>query len=783
MQVYSNDKQSIEELVPVVPLRDIVVFPYMAVPLFVGREKSIAAISEAHATKQKVLLMTQKSDEVDDPKVIDLHNTGTYAKILQLMKLPDGTYKILVEGIRRAKAIDYHEETPFIAAKIILIETNHDLKESDEIGFVRAILSSFKSLADISGQIPKEILSSILSDTNLGRVIDTVVAQVHAPVAKKQEVLEAENLQQRASLLLKVLITETDVLELERNIKDRVKSQVERNQREYYLNEQMKAIYKEMGDADEVQEFEQLKERIGTAKMSKEAMEKALSELKKLKSMSPSSAESSVSRNYIETLTTLPWSKRTKVKKDLLQAESVLNADHYGLEKVKERILEYLAVQQRMRKLKGPILCLVGPPGVGKTSLGQSIAKATGRKYVRMSLGGVKDEAEIRGHRRTYIGALPGQIMQKINKVQVNNPLFLLDEIDKMSSDFRGDPASAMLEVLDPEQNNTFNDHYLEVDYDLSNVMFVATANSLNIPDALRDRMEVIYLSGYTEYEKKSIAKKYLLPKAIQENGLKSTEINFADKVVEDIIRYYTREAGVRRLQQELNKICRKAVKYILSVKDGKKISVSSKHLDKYLGIRRYDFGLAQKEDKVGQVTGLAWTEVGGDLLTIEAVSTVGKGKLKKTGKLGEVMQESIYAALTVVRTIAKDYGLEDDFYEKRDFHIHVPEGATPKDGPSAGIGMCTAILSSVAVIPVRKDVAMTGEITLRGDVLPIGGLKEKLLAALRGGITTVLIPHENKKDLQEIPQNVKDGLEIITVKRIEDVLTRALLLKKARKK
>ncbi|WP_440616537.1 endopeptidase La [Cysteiniphilum sp. 6C5] len=782
MQLYSNDKQNVEELVPVVPLRDIVVYPYMAVPLFVGREKSIAAISEAHATRQKILLMTQKSDDVDNPKVKDLHTTGTYAKILQLMKLPDGTCKVLVEGVRRAKVLKYYEDTPFIAAQIELIETKNDLSDVDESGFIRAILSSFKNLADMNGQIPKEILSSILSDTNLTRIIDTVVAQAHATVEKKQEVLEAEGLQQRASLLLKLLMAETDVLQLERNIKDRVKSQVERNQREYYLNEQIKAIYKEMGDADEAEEFEQLKAKIDTAKMSKEATEKALSELKKLKAMPPSSAESSVSRNYIETLTSLPWSKRSKVKKDLAQAEDILNTDHYGLEKVKERILEYLAVQQRMRKLKGPILCLVGPPGVGKTSLGQSIAKATGRKYVRMALGGVKDEAEIRGHRRTYIGALPGQIMQKIDKVQVNNPLFLLDEIDKMSADFRGDPSSAMLEVLDPEQNNTFNDHYFDVDYDLSDVMFVATANSLNIPEALRDRMEIIYLSGYTEDEKQNIAKNYLLPRAIKENGLKETEIAVADKVIEDIIRYYTREAGVRRLQQELNKICRKAVKHILSTKDGKKVSINSKNLDKYLGVRRYDFGLAQQADKIGQVTGLAWTEVGGDLLTIEAVATSGKGKLKSTGKLGEVMQESIHAALTVVRTIAKDYDLDDDFYEKRDFHIHVPEGATPKDGPSAGIAMCTAVLSSLTGIPVKKDVAMTGEITLRGDVLPIGGLKEKLLAALRGGITTVLIPFENKKDLQEIPQNVKDGLEIIAVKRIEEVLARALISKKAKK-
>ncbi len=782
MNLYSNEKMDITELVPVIPLRDIVVCPYMAVPLFVGREKSIAAISEAHATRQKVLLVTQKIDDVDSVHVKDLYMLGTYAKVLQLMKLPDGTYKVLVEGIRRAKVEKYYEDTPFIAAQIQLIETINDLSEADESGFVRALLSSFKSLADMGGQVPKEILSSILSDNQLPRVIDTILAQVQASVAKKQEVLEAPNLQLRASLLLKLLVAETEILELERSIKDRVKSQIERNQREYYLNEQIKAIYKEMGDVDEAQEFDQLKERIEAAKMSKEATEKALSEIKKLKTMPQASAESSVSRNYIETLVSLPWSKRTKIKKDLNHAQEILNRDHYGLEKVKERILEYLAVQQRMRKLKGPILCLVGPPGVGKTSLGQSIAKATGRRYVRMALGGVKDEAEIRGHRRTYIGALPGQIMQKINKAQVNNPLFLLDEIDKMSSDFRGDPASAMLEVLDPEQNNTFNDHYLEIDYDLSDVMFVATANSLNIPDALRDRMEIIYLSGYTEDEKLNIATRYLLPKAIKDNGLKQNELSVSAQVIEDIIRYYTREAGVRRLQQEISKLCRKAVKHILSTKDGKKVSITSKNLHEYLGVRRYDFGLAQKENKVGQVTGLAWTEVGGDLLTIEAVSTVGKGKLKITGKLGDVMQESVHAAFTVVRTKAQEYDVEEAFYEKRDFHIHVPEGATPKDGPSAGIAMCTAMLSALTGIPVRKDIAMTGEITLRGDVLAIGGLKEKLLAALRGGIKTVLIPFDNKKDLQEIPQNVKEGLEIIAVKTIDEVLKRALLLKKGQK-
>ena len=782
MNIHSNEQVVINELVPVVPLRDIVVFPYMAVPLFVGREKSIAAISEAHATKQKILLVSQKSDAVDSPSQDDLYDVGTYAKILQVMKLPDGAYKVLVEGIRRAKVDKYFNDTPFVAAQLHLAVTDLDLNSADESGFVKALLSSFKSLADMGGQVPKEVLSSILSDTELTRIIDTIAAQILADVEKKQAILESMSLHDRANKALQLLLTETEVLELERNIKERVKSQVERNQREYYLNEQIKAIHKEMGDIDDAQEHEQLKEKISTAKMSKEATEKALTELKKLKAMPPSSAESSVSRNYIETLIALPWTKRTKVKKDLLKAEAILNEDHFGLEKVKERILEYLAVQQRMRKLKGPILCLVGPPGVGKTSLGQSIARATGRKYVRMALGGVKDEAEIRGHRRTYIGALPGQIMQKINKSQVNNPLFLLDEIDKMSSDFRGDPASAMLEVLDPEQNSTFNDHYLEVDYDLSDVMFVATANSLHIPDALRDRMEIIHLSGYTEEEKMNIAIRYLLPKAIKDNGLKVNEVSIAEEVIQDIIRYYTREAGVRRLQQEINKLCRKAVKAILSSKTTKSVAITQKNLAEYLGVKRFDFGLAQKAHAVGQVTGLAWTEVGGDLLTIESVTTPGKGKLKLTGQLGDVMQESVHAAFTVLRTKAKAFKVEDEFYEKHDFHIHVPEGATPKDGPSAGIAMCTAMISSLTNIPVRKDIAMTGEITLRGDVLPIGGLKEKLLAALRGGVKTVLIPYANKKDLQEIPQNAKDGLKIIAVKTINEVLEKALFKQKTTK-
>ena len=793
MQTQIKATDEIHELIPVVPLRDIVVYPYMAVPLFVGREKSVAAISEAQATQQKILLVTQKSDAVDKPESKDFYRVGTYAKILQLMKLPDGTFKVLVEGIERAKVVQYYDDMAFIAAKIELFKLEKALLPSDEKGFVKALLSSFKTLAEMSGQVAKEVLSSILSDTHLSRLIDTIAAQIQASVDKKQKILSLQDLNDRAAYLLQLLIADIDVLELEQNIKKRVKSQVEKNQREYYLNEQIKAIYKELGDIDESQERDLLKEKVKKAKMSKEAQTKAYAELKKLKAMSPTSAEASVSRNYVETLVNLPWSKKTRIKKDLLQAEQVLDADHYGLEKVKERIVEYLAVQQRMKKLKGPILCLVGPPGVGKTSLGQSVARATGRKYVRMALGGVKDEAEIRGHRRTYIGALPGQIMQKVAKVEVNNPLFLLDEIDKMATDFRGDPASAMLEVLDPEQNSTFNDHYLDIDYDLSDVMFVATANTLNIPDALRDRMEIIHLSGYTEDEKMNIALNYLLPKAIKENGLKSDELVVDDKVIMDIIRYYTREAGVRRLQQALNKLCRKAVKQILitenkrdkktkatkSAKKAKSIHIRSANLSDYLGVRRYDYGLAQDSHKIGQVTGLAWTEVGGDLLTIEAVAVSGKGKLKITGKLGDVMQESVHAAMTVVRMKAKAYEVPDDFHENHDFHIHVPEGATPKDGPSAGIAMCTAMISAIAGIPVRKEVAMTGEITLRGDVLPIGGLKEKLLAALRGGVTTVLIPKDNEKDLQEIPDKVKYSLAIIPVKTIDEVLSRALFIQK----
>ena len=774
-----SNTDEIKELVPVVPLRDFVIYPYMAAPLFVGRQKSIAAISEANSTKQKILLVTQKSYDVDEPTAKDLNEVGTYSKILQLMKLPDGTYKALVEGVCRAQVDQYHDDMSYIAARLHLIQAKNDIKASDEKGYIKALLSSFKKLSDMSGQVPREILSSILSDTYLPRLIDTITVQIPLNLDKKQYILSSENIQERASTLLQLLLSEIEILELEKSIKERVKSQVEKNQRDYYLNEQLKAIYKELGDIDDVQELESLKEKIIKAKMSKEATEKALNELRKLKSMPPTSSESAVSRNYIETIISLPWSAQTKIKKSLLDAEAVLNSDHYGLEKVKERILEYLAVQKRMKKIKGSILCLVGPPGVGKTSLGRSIARATGRKYLRMSLGGVKDEAEIRGHRRTYIGALPGQIIQKLIKAKVNNPLFLLDEIDKMSTDFRGDPSSAMLEVLDPEQNDNFNDHYLEIDYDLSKVMFVATANSLDISDALRDRMEIIYLSGYAEDEKLHIAEKYLIKKAIRDNALSSEEIFISRKVILKIIRYYTREAGIRRLQQELNKLCRKVVKKILLGKNSTKHNITLKALDNYLGVRRYDFGSVQHVHKVGQVTGLAWTEVGGDLLTIEAVSIPGKGKLKMTGKLGDVMQESIHAGMTVVRTKAKSYKISQNFYESLDFHIHIPEGAIPKDGPSAGIGMCTAMISSITDIPVRKDVAMTGEITLGGDILPIGGLKEKLLAALRGGVNTVLIPKSNQKDLKEIPTNVKNDLTIIPVKTIDEVLKLALVTNK----
>jgi ATP-dependent Lon protease len=784
MHTKLEEKTEINKLVPVVPLRDIVVYPYMAVPLFVGREKSIVAINEAHPKQQKILLVTQTSDEIDNPTASDLYDIGTYANILQLMTLPDGTLKVLVEGIQRAKVDQYHDNMPFIAAQLQLLESENVLSKLDEKGFIKVLISSFKSLSEMSGQISKEVLSSIISDTNLTRLIDTIAAQIQATVDKKQKVLAFEDLADRASYLLQLLLSEIDVLELERNIKNRVKSQVEKNQREYYLNEQIKAIYKELGDIDDMQEQDLLKEKVDQVKMSLEAKEKAYSELKKLKSMSASSAEANICRSYIETLVNLPWSKKTRVERDLIQAEKILDEDHFGLEKVKERIVEYLAVQQRMKKLKGPILCLVGPPGVGKTSLGQSIARATGRKYVRMALGGIKDEAEIRGHRRTYIGALPGQIIQKITKVGVNNPLFLLDEIDKMSADFRGDPASAMLEVLDPEQNNTFNDHYLGIDYDLSDVMFVATANSLNIPNALRDRMEVIYISGYTEDEKKSIALNYLVPRAIKDNGLKQNEISISKTVITETILHYTLESGVRRLQQEINKICRKTVRRILlkqkSVVGKTKVPsvcITSRNLSNYLGVEKYDYGSIQAHNAIGQVTGLAWTEVGGDLLTIEAVVVTGKGKLKTTGKLGEVMEESIHAAMTVARVKGKDFSVKDDFYDSHDFHIHVPEGATPKDGPSAGIAMCTSLISAISGISVRKEVAMTGEITLRGDVLPIGGLKEKLLAALRGKIVTVIIPNSNTKDLYEIPDNVKRGLQIIPVKTIDDVLSIALLV------
>lgn len=776
MKVQKNEKVVINEIVPIVPLRDIVVFPYMAIPLFVGRDKSIAAIKEAHSNKQNILLVSQKIDDIEYPEIKDLYEIGTYTKILQLMKLPDGTFKVLVEGIRRAKINKYFNDFPFIGCKIHLIKYKNDLNENNTNGFIKALLSSFKILAELSGQISKEVLTSIISDNYLPRIIDTVTAQIQTSIEKKQSILESTSLNERSSLILQILISETEILNLERNIKERVKSQVEKNQKEYYLNEQLKAIYKEMGDVDDFQEYDLLKEKIEKSQMSKESTEKAFNELKKLRSMPPSSAESSVSRNYIEVLLNLPWLKRNRIKKNLCNAKKILNQDHFGLKKIKERILEYLAVQQRMKKIKGPILCLIGPPGVGKTSLGKSIAKATGRKYIRMALGGIKDEAEIRGHRRTYIGALPGQIIQKINKVNVNNPLFLLDEIDKMSYDFRGDPASAMLEVLDPEQNNTFNDHYLEIDYDLSNIMFIATANSTNIREALKDRMEIIYLSGYTEEEKNYIGKYHLIPKSIKENGLRKKEIYFENNILNTIIRYYTRESGIRNLQKEINKICRKVVKIILSSKNTNYICIKEDNIIDYIGIKKYSYGKSQKENMIGKVTGLAWTEVGGDLLFIESVVTSGKGKLKLTGHLGEVMKESIHAAFTIVRIQSKKYNISENFYEKHNFHIHVPEGATPKDGPSAGIAMCTAILSSILKTPIHKNIAMTGEITLEGNILPIGGLKEKLLAALRGNIKKVLIPYKNKKDLKDISKNVLSKIKILFVKTIDNVFNKSLL-------
>lgn len=760
--------------IPVLPLRDVVVYPHMVIPLFVGREKSIQCLETAMDTNKQVLLVAQKDAETDEPGVDNLFSTGTVATILQLLKLPDGTVKVLVEGQQRAKVHAFSNEEFFTADAEFLVTPEIDEREQEVI--VRSAINQFEGFIKLNKKIPPEVLTSLNGIDEAARLADTIAAHMPLKLNDKQRVLEISNVVERLEFLMGMMESEIDLLQVEKRIRGRVKKQMEKSQREYYLNEQMKAIQKELGDMDDApDEFEALQKKIEAAKMPKEAREKTEQELQKLKMMSPMSAEATVVRSYIDWMVGVPWSKRSKVKKNLAKAEEVLNEDHYGLERVKERILEYLAVQSRINKLKGPILCLVGPPGVGKTSLGRSIAAATGRQYTRMALGGVRDEAEIRGHRRTYIGSMPGKLIQKMSKVGVKNPLFLLDEIDKMASDMRGDPSSALLEVLDPEQNNSFNDHYLEVDYDLSDVMFVATSNSMNIPGPLLDRMEVIRLSGYTEDEKLNIAKKHLTNKQIERNGLKPSEITIEDSAIIGIIRYYTREAGVRNLEREISKICRKAVKNILLNPVLKSVTVTMDNLRDYLGVQRCDYGKADDSNRIGQVTGLAWTEVGGDLLTIETQSMLGKGKLTYTGSLGDVMQESIQAAMTVVRSRAEKLGINPDFYEKRDIHVHVPEGATPKDGPSAGIAMCTALVSSLTGNPVRADVAMTGEITLRGEVLPIGGLKEKLLAAHRGGIKTVLIPKENERDLEDIPANVIADLIVKPVQWLDEVLVVAL--------
>ncbi len=763
-------------ILPVLPLRDVVVFPYMVIPLFVGRRKSIRALELAMESDRRIMLVAQKSASDDDPAVENIHTIGTIANILQLLKLPDGTVKVLVEGEKRAVIEAYTETEDHFAAHVALLDAE-PLEGKEGEALMRSVLNEFDQYVKLNMKIPPEILTTLAGIDDPGRLADTVAAHMSIKIDDKQQILEIQDVRDRLERLLVVLGTEIDLLQVEKRIRGRVKRQMEKSQREYYLNEQMKAIQKELGELEEgPNEVEELTKRIAKAGMPKEVRAKAEAELGKLRMMSPMSAEATVVRNYLDWLLAVPWKKRTKVQKDLKKAEETLEADHYGLEKVKERILEYLAVQQRVDKIRGPILCLVGPPGVGKTSLGQSIARATNRKFVRISLGGVRDEAEIRGHRRTYIGSLPGKIIQSMAKVKVKNPLFMLDEVDKMSMDFRGDPSSALLEVLDPEQNHSFNDHYLEVDYDLSEVMFIATANTLNIPPPLLDRMEVIRLSGYTEDEKVNIAIKYLVPKQLQSNGLKPEEISISEAAVRDIIRYYTREAGVRNLEREISKICRKVTKSIvLGDNKGRRIVVTPRGLERYLGVHRYRYGVAEQANQVGQVTGLAWTEVGGELLTVEAVIVPGKGKLTITGKLGDVMQESIQAALSVVRSRSAKLGIPVDFYQKHDFHVHVPEGSIPKDGPSAGIAMCVAIVSALTRIPVRADVAMTGEITLRGEVLPIGGLKEKLLAAHRGNIKTVLIPEENRKDLMEIPRNVRDRLDIRPLRWIDQVLEASL--------
>ncbi len=765
-----------DQEVPVLPLRDVVVYPHMVIPLFVGRDKSIKALDSAMASDKQILLIAQKNADVDDPDVGDLHDIGTLANILQLLKLPDGTVKVLVEGHRRAKARSFVSTQDSFSAVVRALAESLEVDEREQEVLMRSAVTLFDQYVKLNKKVPPEVLTSLSSIDEAGRLADTMAAHMSLKLDEKQHVLEMVDVQQRLEHLMGLMEAENDILQMEKRIRGRVKRQMEKNQREYYLNEQMKAIQKELGELEDApNELEDLGKRIEAAGMPKDVKEKATAELNKLKLMSPMSAEATVVRNYVDTLVAVPWKKRTRIRNDIRVAEKVLDTDHYGLEKVKERILEYLAVQQRVRQLKGPILCLVGPPGVGKTSLGQSIARATNRKFVRMSLGGVRDEAEIRGHRRTYIGALPGKIIQLLSKAGSRNAFFLFDEIDKMAMDFRGDPASALLEVLDPEQNSTFNDHYLEVDFDLSEVMFVGTANTLNIPPALLDRMEVIRLAGYTEDEKVNIAERYLIPKQMKNNGLKKGELGIREAALRDIIRYYTREAGVRNLEREISKICRKVVKEVLLKKRDAAVTVTPKALDKYLGVRRFRFGLADEHDQVGQVTGLAWTEVGGELLRIESALVPGKGKFTYTGQLGDVMQESIQAALTVVRSRAEALGIDPDFHQKFDLHIHVPEGATPKDGPSAGVAMCTALVSALTHVPVRASVAMTGEITLRGEVLPIGGLKEKLLAAHRGGIETVLIPYENERDLVEIPKNIKQSLDIRPVRWIDEVLGYAL--------
>jgi ATP-dependent Lon protease len=765
-----------EKLTPVLPLRDVVVYPHMVIPLFVGREKSIQALDSAMRDNKQILLVAQKDAEIDDPGFQDLYHVGALSNILQLLKLPDGTVKVLVEGAQRCAVEKYRLVDKHYAAATKPLSDALSLSEQEIEVLSRTAINTFDQYVKLNKRIPPEVLNSLSGIDDPSRLADTIAAHMTIKIEEKQTILETGDIAARLEKLMSLMENEVDMLEMEKRIRGRVKQQMEKNQREYYLNEQMKAIQKELGEMEDApNELEELARKIEKAGMPEIARAKAEAELNKLRLMSPMSAEATVVRNYIDWMVNVPWKKRTKVSLNLKAAEEILETEHYGLDKVKERILEYLAVQSRVKKMKGPILCLVGPPGVGKTSLGQSIARATNRKYVRMALGGVRDEAEIRGHRRTYIGSLPGKILQNLAKVKTRNPMFMLDEIDKMAMDFRGDPASALLEVLDPEQNHTFNDHYLEVDFDLSEVMFVATANTMNIPAPLLDRMEVIRIAGYTEDEKINIALRYLIPKQVKNNGLKESEIQITETAVRDIIRYYTREAGVRGLERELAKICRKVVKSLLLKPTAKKALVNHRNLDQYSGVRRHDFGRAEESDLVGQVTGLAWTEVGGELLTIEAVIMPGSGKHNYTGKLGEVMQESIQTAMTVARSRSDTLGIDPAFYQKNDVHIHVPEGATPKDGPSAGIGMCTALVSALTRIPVRSDVAMTGEITLRGEVLPIGGLKEKLLAAHRGGIRTVLIPKENEKDLAEIPRNIKQDLNISPVRWIDEVLGIAL--------